>query len=398
MTKIAILDDWQGVARSSADWSRLAARAELVFFADAFASEDEAALALRDFDIVLTMRERTPFPEGLIRRLPKLRMIGITGASNASLDVEACTRQGVTVCNTTGGAGAPYATAELALGLMIAAARAIPAADRTMRAGGFQRGVPVGMGLAGKTLGIVGLGRLGARLARYALALDMTVVAWSPNLTEAKAEQAGGRLVGKLELMSLSDVISVHMVLSPRSRGLIGADDIARMKHGAILINTSRGPLVDEAALVAAVQAGRIVAALDVFDKEPLPPDHPFRTSNHTVLTPHLGYGVAETWRPVLSAERRECLGFPGRQAHSRRERAIAPCAPLERRRRHPTTRSKGQTSTTPCATAHGVRETISIASARSAASITAKPATGNADDMKAEFSVLTPAASGLRT
>lgn len=310
MTKIAILDDWQGVARSSADWSRLAARAELVFFADAFASEDEAALALRDFDIVLTMRERTPFPEGLIRRLPKLRMIGITGASNASLDVEACTRQGVTVCNTTGGAGAPYATAELALGLMIAAARAIPAADRTMRAGGFQRGVPVGMGLAGKTLGIVGLGRLGARLARYALALDMTVVAWSPNLTEAKAEQAGGRLVGKLELMSLSDVISVHMVLSPRSRGLIGADDIARMKHGAILINTSRGPLVDEAALVAAVQAGRIVAALDVFDKEPLPPDHPFRTSNHTVLTPHLGYGVAETWAQFYPQSVANALAF----------------------------------------------------------------------------------------
>ena len=203
----------------------------------------------------------------------------------------------MTVCNTAGGGGAPYATAELALGLMIAAARAIPAADRTMRAGGFQRGVPVGVSLAGKTLGIVGLGRLGARLARYALALDMKVIAWSPNLTEAKAQEAGAVLVGKSDLMSGSDVISVHMVLSPRTRGLIGAEDIARMKQGAILINTSRGPLVDEAALVAAVQAGKIVAALDVFDKEPLPPDHPFRASDHTVLTPHLGYGVAETWR-----------------------------------------------------------------------------------------------------
>ena len=222
MVKIAILDDWQDVARSSAGWSRLAARADLVFFADAFASEDEAARALADFDILLTMRERTPFPESLIRRLPKLRMIGITGASNASLDVEACTRQGVTVCNTTVGGGAPYATAELALGLMIAAARAIPTADRTTRAGGFQRGVPVGIGLAGKTLGVVGLGRLGARLARYALALDMKVVAWSPNLTAAKAGQAGATIVGKSDLMSGSDVISVHMVLSPRSRGLIG--------------------------------------------------------------------------------------------------------------------------------------------------------------------------------
>ena len=242
--KIAILDDWQDVARTSADWSRLAARAELKFFADAFRSEDDAAAALADFDILLTMRERTAFPESLIRRLPKLRMIGITGAANPSLDVAACTRAGVTVCNTTGGGpGAPYATAELALGLMIAAARAIPAADRIMRAGGFQRGLPVGMSLAGKTLGIVGLGRLGARLARYALALDMSVIAWSPNLTREKAEEAGARLVGKSELMSGADVISVHMVLSPRSRGLIGPEDIARMKEGAILINTSRGPL-----------------------------------------------------------------------------------------------------------------------------------------------------------
>jgi phosphoglycerate dehydrogenase-like enzyme len=298
MIRIAILDDWQDVARSSADWSRLSARADLVFFADAFASEDEAAGALKDFDILLTMRERTPFPESLIRRLPNLRMIGITGAANRSLDVEACTRQGVTVCNTRGGgADAPYATAELALGLMIAAARAIPAADRKLRAGGFQRGVPVGVSLAGKKLGIVGLGRLGARLARYALALDMRVLAWSPNLTEVKAQEAGARLVGKADLMSRSDVISVHMVLSPSSRGLIGAEDIARMKQRAILINTSRGPLVDEAALVAAVKAGKIIAALDVFDKEPPSPDHPFRASDHTVLTPHLGYGVAETWR-----------------------------------------------------------------------------------------------------
>jgi phosphoglycerate dehydrogenase-like enzyme len=295
--KIAILDDWQDVAPTSADWSRLAARAELAFFANAFGSEDEAAVALADFDILLTMRERTPFPETLIRRLPKLRMIGITGAMNASLDVAACTRLGITVCNTTSaGPSAPYATAELALGLMIAAARAIPVADRVMRAGGFQHGVPVGVGLAGKTLGIIGLGRLGARLARYAIALDMKVIAWSPNLTEAKAHEGGAQLVSKTDLLHTSDVISVHMVLSPRSRGILGAEDIARMKQGAILINTSRGPLIDEAPLVAAVQAGKIIAALDVFDKEPLPQDHPFRASDHTVLTPHLGYGVAETW------------------------------------------------------------------------------------------------------
>lgn len=294
--KIAIIDDWQGVARTSADWSRLATRAELIFFTDAFGSEDDAARALADFDIVLTMRERTAFPESLIRRLPKLRMIGITGPSNPTVDVEACTRQGVTVCNTPR-SEALYSTAELALGLMIAAARAIPAADRAMRAGGFQFGVPVGIGLAGKTLGIVGAGRLGARLARYALALDMKVIAWSPNLTAEKAQEAGAVLVGKSDLMRDADVISMHMVLSRRTRGLIGAEDIARMKQGAILINTSRGPLIDETALVAAVQAGRIIAALDVYDREPLPQHHPLRASDHTVLTPHLGYGIDETWR-----------------------------------------------------------------------------------------------------
>jgi phosphoglycerate dehydrogenase-like enzyme len=160
-----------------------------------------------------------------------------------------------------------------------------------MRAGGFQFGVPVGMGLAGKTLGVVGLGRLGARFARYALVLDMKVIAWSPNLTEARAQEAAAVLVSKSDLMSEADVISMHMVLSSRTRGLIGAEDIARMKQGAILINTSRGPLIDEAALLAAVQAGKIIAAVDVYDREPLPKDHPLRTSDHTVLTPHLGYG-----------------------------------------------------------------------------------------------------------
>jgi len=311
MTKIAVLDDWQDVARRSADWSVLAARAELVFFAGAFGSEDEAAAALADFDILLTMRERTAFPATLIRRLPKLRMIGITGAHVATLDLAACARQGVVVCNTAGGAhAAPFATAELALGLMIAAARSIAAADASIRAGGFQRGVPVGTSLAGKTLGVVGLGRLGARMARYGLALEMNVIAWSPNLTEDKARQAGARLVGKSDLMAASDAISIHMVLSPRTRGLIGAEDIARMKPGAILINTSRGPLIDEAALVAAVKAGKIVAALDVYDKEPLPENHPLRALSHTVLTPHLGYGVAETWADFYPRSIENALAF----------------------------------------------------------------------------------------
>jgi phosphoglycerate dehydrogenase-like enzyme len=306
-----VLDDWQDVARGSADWVPLAARAELVFFADAFATEDEAAAALANFEILLTMRERTAFPATLIRRLPKLRMIGITGASVATLDVGACARQGVIVCNTAGGGyAAPFAAAELALGLMIAAARSIPAADASIRAGGFQRGVPVGMSLAGKTLGVVGLGRLGARMARYALALDMNVIAWSPSLTEDKAKQAGARLVGKIDLMAQSDAISIHMVLSPRSRGLIGAEDIDRMKQGAILINTSRGPLVDEGALVAAVESGKVTAALDVYDREPLPESHRLRALSHTVLTPHLGYGVAEAWADFYSRSIENALAF----------------------------------------------------------------------------------------
>ena len=311
MTKIAILDDWQDVARASADWSALAARAGLTFFADAFGTEDEAAAALVDFDILLTMRERTAFPETLLRRLPKLRMIGITGGSVATLDLAACARQGIVVSHTAGGGpGAPFATAELALGLLISAFRALPAADAAMRAGGFQRGVPVGRSLAGKTLGIVGLGRLGARMARYGAALDMNVIAWSPNLTEAKAREAGARLVAKAELMAQSDAITLHMVLSPRSRGIIGAEDIGLMKKDAVLINTSRGPLVDEAALVAAVQAGQIVAALDVYDREPLPPDHQLRACANTVLTPHLGYGVEETWREFYPRSIENALAF----------------------------------------------------------------------------------------
>jgi phosphoglycerate dehydrogenase-like enzyme len=310
MTKIAILDDWQDVARQSADWSVLEARAELVFFADAFGTEDQAAHALEGFDIILSMRERTPFPASLIDRLPNLRMIGITGAMNRSLDVEACTRRGVTVCHTGNSVAAPYATAELALGLLIAAARAIPAADANMRAGRFQHRLPVGIGLAGKTLGIIGLGRLGARMARYGAALGMKVVAWSPNLTEAKAAEGGARLVGKAELLATSDAISLHMVLSPRSRGIIGAEDLAQMKRGAILINTSRGPLIDEKALLSAVQSGRIIAALDVFDREPLPTDHPLLAERHAVLTPHLGYGVAETWREFYPRSVENALAF----------------------------------------------------------------------------------------
>jgi phosphoglycerate dehydrogenase-like enzyme len=295
-TRIAVLDDWQGVARGAADWSPLQARADVVFFAEAFADADDAAAQLADFDIVLSMRERTPLPGSLINRLPKLRMLGMTGARNASLDTAACTARGIPVCATQGGGYNDSATAELALGLLIAAARGLAVGDAVIRAGGFQMGVPVGIGLAGKTLGVIGLGKLGGYMTAYAKALRMNVIAWSQNLTKEKAEAAGTVLVSKDELMATADAISIHMVLSDRSRGLVGRVDIARMKPGAILVNTSRGPIIDEAAMLEALHAGRIVAALDVYDREPLPANHPLRKAPNTVLSPHLGYCVKETW------------------------------------------------------------------------------------------------------
>jgi phosphoglycerate dehydrogenase-like enzyme len=310
MTKVAVLDDWQGVARQSADWAALESQAEIVFFREAFETEDEAAAALAPFDIILSMRERTPLPASLIGRLPKLRMLGITGKQNASLDLAACRARGIVVSNTTTGGGSSAATAELALGLLVAAARAIPAGDAAIRRGGFQDGVPIGIGLAGKTLGVIGLGRLGSHMARFGHALGMTVLGWSQNLTPETAAAAGASYAPKEELLARSDAISLHLVLSPRSRGIIGRDDLAAMKPGAIVINTSRGPLIDEAALIEAVTAGRIVAALDVFDREPLPPDHPLRRAPNTILTPHLGYGVAETWAEFYPQGVENALAF----------------------------------------------------------------------------------------
>jgi phosphoglycerate dehydrogenase-like enzyme len=309
MMRVAVLDDWQGVARSSTDWSQLMERAEVVFFERAFADEDDAVRKLADFEIVLSMRERTPLPASLINRLPKLRMLGITGKQNRSLDVAACTARGVVVSNTGLGTG-HAATAELALGLLIAAARGIAAADANIRTGRFQEGVPVGISLAGKTIGLLGLGRLGSAMARYCRALDMSVLAWSQNLTAERAAAAGAALVKKEELLSLSDAISIHLVLSSRTRGLIGAAEIARMKQGAILINTSRGPIVDEPALIDAVKSGRIVAALDVFDVEPLPPNHHLRSAPNTVMTSHLGYGVEETWTEFYRDSVENALAF----------------------------------------------------------------------------------------
>jgi phosphoglycerate dehydrogenase-like enzyme len=291
--RVAVLDDWQGIARTAADWSPLEARAGVTFFAEAFADEAAAAAALADFEIIMVMRERTAFPQSLISRLDKLRFLAMTGRRAGSIDFAALAARGVIVSYADGINSGP-ATAELALGLMLAAARAMPAADHIMRNGGFQAGVPVGMQLAGKTIGIIGLGRLGARMARYAAALEMKILAWSPSLTAARAAQAGAELATKDDLLRAADVVTLHAVLSAQSKGLIGQAELAMMKPGAILINTSRGPLVDEAALVAALQAGHIFAALDVYDREPLAQDHPLRTMPNTVLAPHLGYATGE--------------------------------------------------------------------------------------------------------
>jgi phosphoglycerate dehydrogenase-like enzyme len=296
MTRVAVLDDWQRVARACADWAPLTARAEVQFFADPFASEDAAAAALADFEVILATRERTPFPKSLIDRLPALRMFGLTGVRAAKIDLACLQQRGVVVCSTGGGPGVE-STAELALALMLAAARRIPEGESSVRAGRFQQDAPTGFVLVGKTLGLVGLGRIGARMAAYGQALGMTVLAWSQNLTDERAAEVGARRVNKDELLARADAVSLHLVLSARTRHVLGAGEIARMKPGAILVNTSRAPLVDETALIAAARDGRIVAALDVYEREPLPAGHPLLSCPNTVLTPHLGYSVLEVYR-----------------------------------------------------------------------------------------------------
>lgn len=309
MTKIAVLDDWHDAAKSSADWSALQARADVTFHTAPFAGEDAAARALAEFDIVLALRERTPFPPSLVARLPKLRMFGLTGNRAAKIDIAGMIARGITVCYTAGGPSVA-STAELALGLMLAAARDIPAGDAAVRAGHFQRGTRAGIVLAGKTIGLIGLGRIGTLMARYALAMDMRVLAWSPNLTAERAAAAGAAHAAKDELLSRADVVSLHMVLSERTRGLLGAAALARMKPGAILVNTARAQLVDEAALTAAVQSGRLIAALDVFEKEPVAAGHPLNRERNTVLTPHYGYSVREVYAEYFQQTLENALAF----------------------------------------------------------------------------------------
>jgi len=293
MTRVAILDDYQRVALRMADWKSLPADTEVVVFEDHLSDPGAVAKRLADFDAVVAMRERTAFPRTLLERLPRLRLLITTGMRNASIDVRAATDRGIVVCGT---GGLPYPTAELTWGLILALFRRIPAEDRATRDGRWQ--TTLGLGLNGKTLGVLGLGTLGSRVAKVGKAFEMDVVAWSQNLTAARAAEAGAALVGHDELLSRSDVVTIHLVLGDRTRGLIGARELGLMKPSAHLVNTSRGPIVDEAALVAALREGKIAGAgLDVFDEEPLPADHPFRRLPNTVITPHLGYVTEETYR-----------------------------------------------------------------------------------------------------
>ncbi|MEB3981488.1 D-2-hydroxyacid dehydrogenase family protein [Mycobacterium sp. 663a-19] len=294
--RVAILDDYAGVALELADWSQVQKQCEVSVF-ERHLSETEAADALRPFDVVCTLRERMAFPRKLIERLPNLKLITIVGKTLPNLDMAAATERGILVAHTDFAhprfRSVRDATPELAWGLLIATVRNLAEEHRRMREGAWQ--TTTGMTLSGKTLGLLGLGRVGTRMAEYAKAFGMQVIAWSQNLTGEAAAAVGARRVDKAALFERSDVVSIHLVLSQRTRGLVAAPELARMRPHAYLINTSRGPIVDEVALVDALRAGRIAGAgLDVYDIEPLPPDHPLRRLPNVTLSPHLGYVTRE--------------------------------------------------------------------------------------------------------
>jgi phosphoglycerate dehydrogenase-like enzyme len=284
--RIAVLDDYQNVALSLADWSALDERAMVTVFNDHLADSDAVVERLQPFDIVCVMRERTPMTRAIIERLPKLRLIASTAMRNASIDVKAAEERGVQVVHT-GYTSAP--TIELTWALILGSARNLVAENASLRSGGWQR--TVGDDMAGRTLGLLGLGNVGGAVAKIGAAFGMKVTAWSQNLTNERASEMGAALVSRDELFQQSDVVSVHLVLSDRTRGLVGARELALMKPSARLINTSRGPIVVEADLVAALRDKKIAgAAIDVFDQEPLPLGHPFRSLPNLLATPHIGY------------------------------------------------------------------------------------------------------------
>src|SRR5271157_5133147 len=283
---IAVLDDYQAVALAMADWSVLDGRATVTVFSDHLADQDAVVARLQPFDIVCMMRERTPLTREVLARLPKLRLIVSTGTINASIDVKAGQERGVQVVYT-GYSSTP--TIELTWALILASARNLLAESASLQSGGWQR--TVGDDMAGRTLGVLGLGNVGEAVARIGTAFGMKVIAWSQNLTTERAAEVGATLVTKDELFQEADVVSIHLVLSGRTRGLVGAAELALMKPTARLVNTSRGPIVVEADLIAALKDKKIAgAAIDVFDQEPLPLEHPFRSLPNLLATPHIGY------------------------------------------------------------------------------------------------------------
>lgn len=290
MSRIAILDDYQNVALKLADWSPLAGRVEPVSFTRPFDSPDAAAEALSGYRVIVAMRERTAFPAEMFERLPELKLLVTTGMRNAAIDLEAAKQRGKLVCGTE---LLSHPAAEHTWALILAHSLNIPRDAQSMASGGWQVGL--GRGMRGKTIGIIGLGKQGQRVARFATAFDMDVLAWSRSLTDDRAAGHGATRVELDELLRRSDIVTIHVVLNEATRGLIGARECALMKESALLVNTSRGPIVEEAALIQAVRDGRIAgAAIDVYDTEPLPADHPFRSLRNTLLTPHTGYVTAE--------------------------------------------------------------------------------------------------------
>jgi phosphoglycerate dehydrogenase-like enzyme len=300
MTRLrcAILDDYMNLTLQMADWARVSDRVDVTVFNQPFASTEAAASALKDFEIICAMRERTPFPRALFAALPKLKLLITSGLRNAAIDMEAAKEHQVVLCGTQWGRDP---TAALTMGLILELTRNIGRENARMHAGEPLQKF-IGMEIEGKTLGVVGLGKLGAKVSGLAKAFGMNVIAWSPNLTPERCKEVGVGYASKEELFTTADIVTVHVVLSQRSRGLVGTADLARMKPTAYLVNTARGPIVDETALLETLQQKKIAgAAVDVFSVEPLPVDHPFRKLDNLVLTPHLGYTTEETFRAHYS-------------------------------------------------------------------------------------------------
>jgi phosphoglycerate dehydrogenase-like enzyme len=289
--RIAVLDDYQQVAGSLADWSTL--EAEIVYFPDHISDQDQLMTRLAGFDVIVAMRERTPFPRPVLEGLPDLRLLVTTGSANASIDVKTAQELGIVVSGT---GALPHPTGELTMALILTLARGIVDQVESVREGGWQVGL--GRDLLGSTLGVIGLGRLGSQVARLGQDFGMDVLAWSQNLTRERAAEVGVSLASMDELLRRADFVTIHLRLSDRTRGLIGRDELSLMRPDAYLVNTSRGPIVDEAALLEAVRSGVIAgAAVDVFEEEPLPQDHPLRTERRILATPHIGYVTRESYQ-----------------------------------------------------------------------------------------------------